>query len=241
MAARKRKARKAPARSDLERLQTLVNASVTVKVTGRDGKTVPQSAPLYTQRELAKMLGVSASTLRRVKNEPGYKPSEKTLKKIAKPLRKEESRVRQHVRKKYTVPDAPVLNLPLETILKSGDRSLYFDVDGWSRDAKVNLLVSFSRSRQWYSWHLIVRLNKGYAHRSPENPGDFTTVVKVRGQKKNQRDFYTTRPQAFPQRREFFESEVRDAEQHGVVTQIYVFQFGRQLKQSRRKKRKGKK
>lgn len=147
-----------PRRTDLERLRAVLG--LTLRVRDSSGKII--SAPIYTQKELAKLLGISERTLRRYKNIPGYQPSEKTLKKIHKKLVSLEAEVRQYIRRKYKLPSFPIVQIPIEFRSKvTGKRTLDFQTGHWSLSDRLKFLDHALKTNRFIGWRAVIEVPPG--------------------------------------------------------------------------------
>lgn len=94
---RRQKTRKRRAPQD--RLRSLLG--MTIKQRDSHGKIV--QANIYTQKELAEILGVSTRTLRRFKNQKGYDLHSRTWARIKKSLVREETQARRYIERHLKV------------------------------------------------------------------------------------------------------------------------------------------
>lgn len=147
-----------PRRSDLERLRAVLG--LTLRVRDSSGRII--SAPIYTQKELAKKIGVSERTLRRYKNIPGYKPSDKTIKRISRKLTFLESEARRYILRKYKLPAFPIVQIPIEFRSKAtGKRTLDFQTSHWSLSDRLRFLDHALRSDRFIGWRAVVEVPPG--------------------------------------------------------------------------------
>jgi hypothetical protein len=230
MAAKKKSAVR---RTDSDRLRTLVAASI-------------HGDRYYTQKDLAALLGTSVRTLRRFKNEPGYaeRMSARTWGKIREPLVREEKKMRTYIRRKFKVPDTPVVQFPAAHDLRTGDRSLTFDVKDWVTSDKINLLLGYKKQGGFDHWNLTVRLPKGMVYARAGRLGGGTLRVVPEDEddeekSESETNHYSTRPELFSMSSSELASTVGYHDDSGrkIVT-IYVFQYGKKVKRSKRKGKK---
>ena len=193
-------------RTDADRLRSLVTAQA-------------RGVRRYTQKELAASLGVSTRTLRRFKNEPGHVLSEATRARIHKPLVKMETELRRTVKRLYGVPDTRIVQVPKETVLKSGSRSLTFEVSEWDTQAKIDFFASWAAKLKadkldhfklagvdyFSNWNLKVKTT----WKSAEKGEQFEEPDEDDDEEESPVRFYQTPPSAFtgitqPYIREFF-------------------------------------
>lgn len=168
MAAKK----KQPTRTVDDKLRGLVN----LKLAGEH---------LYTQKEWAEKLGVSERTIRRYKNQKGYKLSERTIERVKAEINREDKKVTRlldsgfAVRMKTTtvkgkrrrtpeivrgvkVPKTRVKQIPTVYPSKSGEsQTIKFDVDGQTTEQKIELLESAHQGKEYSAWFARVMVPPG--------------------------------------------------------------------------------
>jgi len=135
-------------------------------------------ANVYTQKDLAAMLGVSTRTLRRFKNEPGHRLAPRTLARVKAPLDRENRSFRRYVSgkaydpktgtliksPKLKLPTLPVQPIPTLYKSKSGlSQTLSIAVDLWSAQQKIDYFISAVKSGRFLSWTARVKVPVGVA------------------------------------------------------------------------------
>lgn len=145
-----------PKRSDMDRLRSLLTLSI---------KGKHHAENLYTQKELAAILGISTRTLRRVKNIPGYVPAKTTLDRIRAPLKKEETSARRYARRYLHAPDFRITTIPKVYQPKQAEKGATFahDVSSWATQDKIDFLTQAAHSGLWYAWRISVKVPPGVA------------------------------------------------------------------------------
>lgn len=170
-------------RTDSDRLRTLL--------TLRNPET---RKPLYTQKEIASLVGVSTRTLRRFKNIPGYKLAPRTFERIHDDLIRNERTVRRDLQRHYDLPPSRVLQVPRVYPSKSGrSETSVFDVRGWTRADIADLLVSAFNTEKFYAWTAKVEVPYGVSRsgRTPEE-GDINESEDEEGHEV--KDYYMIGP-----------------------------------------------
>ena len=189
-------------RSPVDRLRTVVSAKL-------------HGEHRYTQKELAASLGISVRTLRRFKNEPGHKLSARSVERIAEPVKALETSLRGFIRRRFHVPNTPVVQIPRATKFDHGE-SLTFEVDTWTLQDKINLLRGYydqlkesgqirfatgrgaNRKDNFSHFTMYVKLPAGYVYaRGDENTaGVLYQNTEVQNADK-ETQFYSTKPRPF--------------------------------------------
>lgn len=141
-----------------------------------------------TQKELAEQLGISTRTLRRFKNQKGYRLSDRTEAKIKKEVTAEDRRWRRFIKDKawepktasfvksprLRMPTLPVQPLPVLYKSKSGmSQTLKVTADVWSGRNKTDYLTSALKSNRFYSWSARVMIPVGVAISGDEDNENF--------------------------------------------------------------------
>jgi hypothetical protein len=131
---------------------------------------------IYTQKELAEILGVSTRTLRRFKNVEGYQLSKRTVNRIKAPLDKENRSFRRFIQGKaydpktnklvksprFKLPNLPTQPIPTLYKSKSGlSQTLAIDCQLWATQEKIDYLLSAARSGRFSAWAARVRVPVG--------------------------------------------------------------------------------
>ena len=168
--------KKAAPRTAQEKLRGLVNL-----------KSV--DGGFYTQKEIAESLGISTRTLRRFKNQPGWKLAPRTLAKIAKPLAQVDKRIKRMVesgtvvkvrvyrdakgnkkRERYftkdksiKLPKARVLQIPKIYEGKAGNSlNVAVNLEGQTTEEKIAYVLSAYALHYYDAWTMVVKLLKGF-------------------------------------------------------------------------------
>lgn len=111
-------------RSTTDRLRSLVTAQL------------PGGDTHYTQKELSEKLGISTSTLRRFKYQRANLSS-RTLARIHARVVRLEASFRRYLKHRYAIADTRLIQIPKETKLLNGSRSLVFAMEYWSTEEKI--------------------------------------------------------------------------------------------------------
>jgi hypothetical protein len=143
---------------------------------------------VFTQKFLAESLGISTRTLRRFKNQKGYRLAQRTETKIKASLDKENRNYRRFIRDKVLVPVVtrsrgrtrteyvlkkiprlrmPVLpNQPIPVLYKAkSGRSHTININCalWSTQQKIDYLLSAFNSRRFSAWTARIKVPVGVA------------------------------------------------------------------------------
>lgn len=156
---------------------------------------------VYTQKDLAKELGISTRTLRRFKNIKGYRLSKRTEAKIKTPLDAENRRYRRNIQDKVLIPvktrvrgrvrtdyqlqkipgmrmpRLPIQPIPILYRAKGGrSHTIRIDCELWSTQQKIDYLISAANSGRFYSWTARVSVKEYLIRKLIEEYGGIENV-----------------------------------------------------------------
>lgn len=155
---------------------------------------------LYKQKELAQMLGIGERTLRRFKNQAGYKLSPKTLAKIHDVVTREDRNLSRKIKsgtavrittkkikgRRRSVPElvkgvkgvpSRINQIPVVYPARGGaSETIQYNVSGWTLEEKIELLVNAYHQGDFSSWHARVDLRQYLIEKLLEEYGDLEEI-----------------------------------------------------------------
>lgn len=187
--AKSKQTKKPAPRTPEEKLRGLVNLKV---------KGTTRSVSLYSQKELGAMLGISERTIRRYKNQKGYKLASRTEARIKSAVNKEDRKIKRLIDagtalrvetvtirgkkirrivqtkgEQFKLPPSRILQLPVVYPAKAGgSQTFMLDVRGWSAGNIIAEIESAHASRRFGSWHAKVMVPPGVGRSGRKGDGE---------------------------------------------------------------------